>query len=134
MQTSTPLPERAVPASLNLECTLTDRYQTTLPEALSGPLQPGKDGKIRYSILPTGEVLLTRSASPEAEDPLLGQFLGFLGFLGFLACDMASHPERLKVVDARLVQRLQALMAALIAVLIAGIDVDLDSPLPAHAV
>ena len=131
MQTSTPLPERAVPASLNLECTLTDRYQTTLPEALSGPLQPGKDGKIRYSILPTGEVLLTRSARPEAEDPLLGQFLGFLGFL---ACDMASHPERLKVVDARLVQRLQALIAALIAVLIAGIDVDLDSPLPAHAV
>lgn len=113
-----------MPASLNVESTLTDRYPITLPEALSGPLQLGKGGKIHYSNRPSVEVLLSRTAGRQADDPLLGQFLGFL------ACDMVSHPERLKVVDARLVQRLQALIAALIA----GIDVDLDSPLPAHAV
>lgn len=42
-------------------------------------------------------------------------------FLGLLAVDIASHPERLQVVDAVLRARAQSLVE--------GIDVDLDSPL-----
>ena len=57
--------------------------------------------------------VLSRTAGRQADDQLLDQFLGFL------ACDMASHPERLQAVDARLVQRLQSLVG--------GIDVDLGS-------
>jgi antitoxin PrlF len=44
-------------------------------------------------------------------------------FLGFLARDIVSHPERLQVIDASFVQRLQSLTG--------GIEVDLDAPLSA---
>jgi antitoxin PrlF len=109
-----------MPPSLDVESTLTDRYQTTVPETVRRSLRLGKRDKIRYSIRSSGEVVLTRSTSPEgleADDPVLGQFLGFL------ARDMASHPERLQAVDAGLVDRLQSLVG--------GIEVDLDAPLSA---
>jgi len=41
-----------------------------------------------------------------SSDPVLGQFLGFL------ARDFASQPERLQILDAGLVQRLQSLVEA----------------------
>ncbi len=107
-----------MPASLDVESTLTDRYQTTVPETVRRALRLGKRDKIRYCIRPSGEVVLTRSTSPEgleADDPVLGQFLGFL------ARDMASHPERLQAVDAGLVERLQSLVG--------GIEADLDAAL-----
>ncbi len=96
-----------MPASLDVESTLTDRYQTTVPETVRRALRLGKRDKIRYCIRPSGEVVLTRSTSPEgleADDPVLGQFLGFL------ASDIAKHPERLQSVDAGLVRRLQTLV------------------------
>ena len=107
-----------MPASLEVESTLTDRYQTTVPETVRRALRLGKRDKIRYSIRPSGEVVLTRSASPEglkADDQVLGEFLGFL------ARDIASHPERLQAVDAGLVDQLQSLVG--------GIEVDLDAAL-----
>jgi antitoxin PrlF len=107
-----------MPASLDVESTLTDRYQTTVPETVRRALRLGKRDKIRYSIRPSGEVVLTRSTSVEgleSDDPVLGQFLGFL------ARDMASHPERLQAVDAGLVERLQSLVG--------GIEADLDAAL-----
>ena len=106
-----------MPATLDVESTLTDRYQTTVPETVRRALRLGKRDKIRYSIRPSGEVVLTRAESSEGDDPVLGQFLGFL------ARDIASHPERLRAVDAGLVQRLQSLVG--------GIEVDLDAALSA---
>lgn len=106
-----------MPATLDVESTLTDRYQTTVPETVRRALRLGKRDKIHYSIRPGGEVVLTRAATGDGEDPVLGQFLGFL------AQDIASHPERLQAVDAGLVQRLQSLVG--------GIEVDLDAPLSA---
>ena len=106
-----------MPATLDVESTLTDRYQTTVPETVRRALRLGKRDKIHYSIRPSGEVVLTRAEASEGDDPVLGQFLGFL------ARDMASHPERLRAVDAGLVQRLQSLVG--------GIEVDLDAALPA---
>jgi len=102
-------------AALEVESTLTDRYQTTIPETVRRALKLGKRDKIHYTIGPGGEVVLTRVQAPETDDPVLGQFLNFL------ARDIASHPERLQAIDARLVQRLQALTD--------GIEVDLDAPL-----
>ena len=104
-------------ATLEVESTLTDRYQTTVPETVRRALQLGKRDKIHYTIRPGGEVLLTRAESPQGDDPVLGQFLGFL------ARDIASHPERLQAVDASFVQRLQSLTG--------GIEVDLDAALSA---
>ena len=104
-------------ATLEAESTLTDRYQTTVPETVRRALGLGKRDKIRYSIRPSGDVVLTRIEASEGDDPVLGQFLGFL------ARDIASHPERLQAVDAGLVARLQTLVG--------GIDVDLDAALSA---
>jgi antitoxin PrlF len=106
-----------MPASLDVESTLTDRYQTTVPETVRRALRLGKRDKIHYSIRPSGEVVLTRAEASEGDDPVLGQFLGFL------ARDIASHPERLRAVDAGLVQRLQSLVG--------GIEVDPDAALSA---
>ena len=108
-----------MPATLEVESTLTDRYQTTVPETVRRALQLGKRDKIHYTIRPSGEVVLTRAEQSEGDDPVLGQFLGFL------ARDIASHPERLQAVDASLVQRLQSLVG--------GVKVDLDTALSADA-
>ena len=48
-------PERPMPASLDVESTLTDRYQTTLPETVRRALRLGKRDKIRYSIRPAAK-------------------------------------------------------------------------------
>lgn len=104
-------------ATLEVESTLTDRYQTTVPETVRRALQLGKRDKIHYTISPGGEVVLTRAEASESDDPVLGQFLGFL------ARDITSHPERLQSVDVDLVQRLQSLVG--------GIEVDLDAVLSA---
>ena len=105
-----------MPFTLDAESTLTDRYQTTVPETVRRALGLGKRDKIHYRIRPSGEVVLTRATDHE-DDPVLGQFLGFL------ARDIASHPERLQAVNADLVQRLKALVG--------GIEVDLDAALSA---
>ena len=102
---------------LEVESTLTDRYQTTVPETVRRALKLGKRDKIHYAILPDGAVVLTRAADVAAVDPLLEKFLGFL------AHDLERHPERLQSVDSGLVQRIQSLVGT--------VDVDLDAPLSA---
>ncbi|MBS0507759.1 MAG: type II toxin-antitoxin system PrlF family antitoxin [Proteobacteria bacterium] len=104
-------------ATLEVESTLTDRYQTTVPETVRRALRLGKRDKIHYTIRPGGEVVLTRVEASEGDDPVLGQFLDFL------TRDIASHPERLQAIDVSFVQRLQSLTG--------GIEVDLDALLSA---
>jgi antitoxin PrlF len=99
-------------APLEVESTLTDRYQTTVPETVRRTLKLGKRDKIHYTIR-DGEVVLTRAT--EGDDPVLGQFLVFL------ARDIASHPARLQAIDAGLVKRIQSLVG--------GVKVDLDEAL-----
>jgi len=106
--------ERPMAAKLEAESTLTDRYQTTVPETVRRALKLGKRDKIRYSIRPGGEVVLTRAAAGD-EDPVLGEFLRFL------ARDMADHPQRLRGLDAGLVRRLDKLVGS--------VPVDLDARL-----
>lgn len=90
--------------TLEVESTLTDRYQTTVPETVRRALRLGKRDKIHYSIRPDGEVVLTRAETSHEADPVLGSFLGFL------ARDIAQHPERLQAVDAEFFQRLRSLL------------------------
>jgi antitoxin PrlF len=106
-----------MPTTMQVESTLTDRYQTTVPETVRRALRLGKRDKIHYTIRPDGEVVLTRAADSENDDPALAPFLGFL------ARDLAEHPEQLHAVDAGLAQRIQ--------VLVGGVAVDLDAPLSA---
>ncbi|WP_417277078.1 type II toxin-antitoxin system PrlF family antitoxin [Castellaniella sp.] len=102
-------------AILEVESTLTDRYQTTVPETVRRALQLGKRDKIHYTIRPDGAVVLTRADAPADADPVLGKFLAFL------AHDISNHPDRLQAIDHSLVQRLQALTE--------GADIDLDASL-----
>ena len=104
-------------ATLEAESTLTDRYQTTVPETIRRALRLGKRDRIHYAIRPGGEVVLTRADDAENADPVLGQFLAFL------AQDIAAHPERLQGLSADLVHRVNTLVG--------GIEVDLDAPLSA---
>jgi antitoxin PrlF len=102
--------------TLKAESTLTDRYQTTVPETVRQALKLGKRDKIQYTIRPNGQVVLSRvTKAAEQDDPVLGVFLNFL------AHDIANHPERLQAIDAGLVERIHALVGE--------VEVDLDAPL-----
>ena len=107
-----------MPAILEAESTLTERYQTTVPETVRRALRLGKRDKIRFTIRPDGDVVLTRAVVPTSEDPVMGRFLNFL------ANDIANHPERLATVDAGLVQRIQFLVG--------DVHVDIDAALSAE--
>lgn len=102
--------------TLDVESTLTDRYQTTVPETVRRALQLNKRDKIHYSIRPGGEVVMTRSVEKE-DDPVVGRFLNFL------AEDIAKHPERLRTVDTQLLSHIRSLVA--------DVEVDLSAPLSA---
>jgi len=104
-------------ATLEVESTLTDRYQTTVPETVRRALKLGKRDKIHYTIRPGGEVVLSRVEATEEDDPVLRSFLSFL------ARDIASHPERLQAVDASLVRRIRSLVG--------GVKVDIEDVLSA---
>ena len=108
----------AMAHTLKLESTLTDRYQTTVPNAVRHALKLGKRDKISYLIQADGGVLLARASGKTEDDPVLGQFLNFL------ARDMATHPEHLKSIDAGLRKRIK--------LLVKKAEVDLDSPLSAE--
>lgn len=69
------------------ESTLTDRYQTTVPDAVRKALHLGKREKIRYTIQPDGNVLMSR-ADQDEPDPALNSFLNFL------ANDIRTNPQR----------------------------------------
>ena len=99
--------------------TLTDRYQTTVPEAVRRALNLGKRDRIAYTIRPDGGVELHRAdAREENDDPVLASFLSFL------ARDLQAHPERVAQIDADLAQRVDRLVG--------DVEVDLDRPLPAE--
>lgn len=96
------------------ESTLTDRYQTTVPDPVRKALRLNKKEKIRYTIQPDGSVLLSRADHSES-DPIL------TSFLSFLANDMQKNPQHLASIDPDLVSRIQKLVGS--------VDVDLEAPL-----
>lgn len=99
---------------LNSESTLTDRYQTTIPETVRKALRLHKRDKVRYSIQANGDVHISRADSEE-NDPVLGEFLNFL------ANDLSDNPNRLTALDSNRANRAKSLVA--------GVTIDLDSPL-----
>ena len=102
-----------MPATFHLESTLTDRYQTTVPDGVRRALKLGKRDRIRYLLQKDGSVVLQRA--DETADPVLDSFLAFL------AKDISAHPQRLRAIDAGLAKRLRALTK--------GVKVDLDARL-----
>jgi len=101
--------------SLEIESTLTDRYQTTVPDVVRRTLKLRKRDKIRYVVRSDGAVLLTRAEAVEESDPLVGKFLAFL------ARDMEANPSQIKGINLALVRRARSLVK--------GVKVDLKTPL-----
>lgn len=102
-------------ATLTVESTLTDRYQTTVPESVRRSLHLSKRDKIRFTLQSDGKIVLTRADDSEV-DPVLGQFLDFL------AKDIAEHPQHVHALSTDLVKRVQSLVG--------NVEIDLDAPLP----
>ena len=102
-------------ASIEIESTLTDRYQTTVPDAVRRTLKLRKRDKIRYVVQPDGAVLLTRADAREESDPVVGKFLAFL------ARDMEANPTLVRSIDPALVRRARSLVKR--------VKIDLDEKL-----
>jgi antitoxin PrlF len=97
------------------ESTLTDRYQTTVPDPVRKALGLNKRDKICYTIEPNGKVWISRADQAEENDPVLGEFLNFL------AQDMEQNPQHIQAISSDLVSHVQSLVS--------GVDLDLDAPL-----
>ena len=104
-----------MPIELAVESSLTDRYQTTVPELVRLALGLGKRDKLQYTIV-DGSVVVTRVATAVEEDPVLGKFLRFL------EKDIDKRPDSLQPLEPALVQRAGKLVR--------GVKVDLNAPLP----
>lgn len=100
--------------SLYSDSTLTNRYQTTIPEMVRKALRLKKRDKIRYILQSDGSVKISRIVQDE-NDPVLTQFLTFL------ANDISQNPKNVSAVNTELVERILPLVS--------DIEVDLDSPL-----
>lgn len=99
---------------LTSESTLTDRYQTTIPDTVRKALHLNKKDKIRFTIDADGNVLLSR-AEKEEDDPVLAEFLNFM------ANDIAQNPQN--------IQPFTAQMQAEGDELVKGVEFDMNSPL-----
>lgn len=99
---------------IQAESTLTDRYQTTIPDSVRKALGLSKRDKIHYSIQPDGQVIISKADQPE-DDPVLGQFLNFI------IEDIKKNPTLIQAINTDLVNRVQSL--------IADVEFDLDAPL-----
>ena len=97
---------------LHSQSTLTDRYQTTIPEPIREALHLGKRDKIEYVIEDNGKVTISRA---EDKDPILGEFLSYL------AKDIKLHPEHIKPINSALFARAKSLVS--------DTEIDLDTPL-----
>jgi antitoxin PrlF len=101
--------------TIEIESTLTDRYQTTVPDVIRRTLKLRKRDKIRYVVAADGAVLLTRAEAREESDPVVGRFLAFL------ARDMETYPAHIRSIEPALVRRAR--------LLVKGVKVELDAPL-----
>lgn len=103
-----------VPIAPCSESTLTDRYQTTVPEPIRKVLGLNKRDRICYAIESDGKVTISRAQEPE-NDPVLGQFLNFI------ARDITQNPHDIQAISPDLVERIRDLVD--------GVDLDLDTTL-----
>jgi len=63
--------------TLTVESTLTDRYQTTIPEKIRQFLGLSKRDRIEYRLNVNGEICLTKKVEEEV-DPTMASFLAFI--------------------------------------------------------
>ena len=100
-------------AILEADSTLTDRYQTTVPEPVRRALGLQKRDAIHYEVLADGQVRLSRAAQHKS-DPVM------VSFLALLDEDLGLGGS---------VTRANADLVTSIQRLVNGVDIDLDAAL-----
>ena len=100
---------------LKTESTLTDRYQTTIPDAVRKALDLNKRDKICYTLQSNGQIVISKLQENQS-DPLIDNFLNFLEM------DMKQNPHHLSSIDPNLIEK--------IADLVNRVDFNLDESLP----
>lgn len=80
---------------LETESTLTDRYQTTVPETVRARLGLGKRDKLHYKIMSDGTVVLSRVVPEQVDDPVLS------GFVALLAGELQQQPGAIRPLGAQ---------------------------------
>jgi antitoxin PrlF len=99
---------------LESESTLTNRYQTTIPQLVRKTLGLDKNDKIRYTVQKNGTILLSKLEKDE-EDQVLENFLKFLDR------DMRNNPQHIYSVNSDFIRKTQTLVAE--------VEVDFNSSL-----
>ncbi|MCD2179638.1 type II toxin-antitoxin system PrlF family antitoxin [Rhizobium sp. C1] len=101
-------------ATIEIDATITERGQTTVPAAIRKMLGVRK-GAIVFKGLADGTVVIEPKHETGETDPVLD------GFLAFLAQDIPKNAA-IKPLNADLIKEINALTE--------GVEVDLDEPLP----
>jgi antitoxin PrlF len=101
--------------TLEIEATITERGQTTVPAAIRKMLGVSK-GAIVFKGMPDGTVVIEPKQEEPEEDPVIAKFLEFL------ERDIAKNPQNLVPLTQELLDRSYELVG--------DIDIDLDAPLP----
>jgi antitoxin PrlF len=99
---------------LQTESTLTDRYQTTIPDAVRKALHLNKKDKILYTVQSDGHVFLSKIGENQ-NDPIIEDFLEFI------ADDLRQNPQHVTALNQTLFNRIESLVL--------GIEFDLNEPL-----
>lgn len=89
------------------ESTLTDRYQTTIPEVVRKALGLGKRDKLEFLLDDAGGIRIRKAKRQEPDehfDPALA------GFLNLLAKDIDSNPQKLRELDDAFFERWRKLL------------------------
>ena len=102
-------------AIVSSESTLTDRYQTTIPEVVRKALKLQKRDKVTFTVNSSGFVSLAKSEPEARRDPVIASFLEFL------SSDIEKHPEKVVPLTTDLLGNMEDIVG--------DIDVDLDSSL-----
>ena len=101
----------------NLICaqsTLSDRYQTTIPEVVRNVLNLSKRDTLVYYVDSDGKVVISKLTSCE-NDPVLNNFVSFL------AKDIENSPQNLVPMTVEKLMKISSLVE--------DIKIDLEAPL-----
>lgn len=100
--------------TLEIEATITERGQTTVPAAIRKMLGVQK-GAIVFKGMPDGTVVIEPKPVEDEGDPVIAKFLEFL------ARDIEANPQRLVPLTQELLDESYSLVG--------DIDIDMDAPL-----
>jgi len=100
--------------TLEIEATITERGQTTVPAAIRKMLGIHK-GAIVFKGMPDGTVIIEPKPAEDEEDPVIAKFLAFL------ARDIEQNPQNLVPLTQEMLDEIDDLVG--------NMDIDLDAPL-----